>query len=91
MEHMTDFGPMMWPWGVFMGLMWILFLGLIVLGLVYLLLRLSGETGLQEFFSGNESREGNQESPRDILDRRYAEGELTREEYEKMKEDLENR
>jgi putative membrane protein len=59
--------------------MWIIFL--IVIGLlVYFIVqgqKTKGQTPTQN------------ESPMDILKRRYAKGEITREEYERMKKDLE--
>jgi len=59
--------------------MWIIFL--IVIGLlIYFIVQAQntkGKTPTQN------------ESPMDILKRRYAKGEITREEYERMKKDLE--
>ena len=58
--------------------MWVLLL--IVIGVViYLVMNRSSH---QQFFS-NES-----ETPLDILKKRYARGEITREEYEQMKQDV---
>jgi len=59
--------------------MWIIFL--IVIGfLIYLIVqarKTNSRTSTQD------------ESPLDILKRRYAKGEVTREEYERMKKDIE--
>ncbi len=58
------------------------FLGLlIVAGILYFLFREEGP--LRGRFPG-----GQPESARDILDRRYARGELTKDQYEQMKRDL---
>ena len=79
--------PHDWGWGggIFMGVFWLLVIALIVFAIVYLV----RQTGGRQFAGG--PRGGpppDRESPRDILDRRYAEGELSREEYEQMKKDL---
>ncbi len=65
-------------WG--MGFGWIymiVFWALVALGIVYIV-KLIAERGTK---SG-------QDSALDILQKRYAKGEITKEEYEKMKEDL---
>lgn len=51
---------------------------LIVLGVIHLV----------NIFSRSRSRETHGESPLHILKRRYAKGEITREEFEKMKDEL---
>lgn len=58
--------------------MWIIFLILVVL-VVYLILRSTGAKPSAGSF---------QETPLDILKRRYANGEITKEEFERMKRDL---
>ena len=73
-------GPMMQMHYGYGGMfMWIIFL--IVIGLlIYFIVqsqKTRGQTPMQN------------ESPLDILKRRYAKGEIAREEYEKMKKDLE--
>jgi putative membrane protein len=70
--------PARWVWGLSTGLHSIVFLAL-VLGGVLLLVRLH---------SGAPSRVV-QETPLDILKRRYASGEATREQYEKWRQDFE--
>jgi putative membrane protein len=74
-------------WGHMMGfgyggiLMWIIFL--IIIGvIIYLVLR--GTKSSNPF--GSDSSSG--ETPLDILKKRYAKGEITREEFEGMKRDL---
>lgn len=66
---------MMGPMGLGMGLLWILLLGLLGWGL-YRLIRATDAT--------NSSKE----SPLDSLQRRYAEGEISTEEYQERKEIL---
>ncbi len=69
---------MMWGdgwWGFGMGLVWLVFLGLIVTGIV-LVIRGSSEGG---------SGRGRGTSALDILDDRFARGEIDREEYEERK------
>lgn len=65
---------MMGPMGLGMGVLWIL-LGLLVWG-GYRLIRASETTG------------SSKDSPLDALQRRYAEGEISTEEYEERKETL---
>ncbi len=70
---------MMGGWGMgFGGIFMILFWGLIVLGIVALakwLFEASGSTGARK-------------RPLEILRERYARGEISREEYEHMRQDL---
>lgn len=69
-----------WGWhhmtggGALMGLFWIIIIGVVV------------------YFFVNHSRQqqsDNRETPLDILNKRYARGEISKEEYEQMKQDLE--
>ena len=71
--HWMDF-----EWGVGVGwIFMLLFWGLIILGVVYLLqLVAKGGKGEQR------------EAPLEILKKRYAKGEITKEEFEKIKDDL---
>ncbi len=71
--HWGDYG-----WG--MGFGWIfmiIFWGLVILGIVYLIQVVSKGTKKEDT-----------ETPLDILKKRYARGEITKEEYERMKDDL---
>lgn len=75
----------MWPngwWGPFPW-MWIFPLLFLVVMLLFLF-RGVGWPGC----GGRRTRD-REESAREILDRRYARGELTREQYQQMKKDLE--
>jgi putative membrane protein len=68
-----------YEWG--MGFGWIfmiLFWVLIIIGIVYVIQTLSRRTG----------QSGTQETPLDILKKRYAKGEISKEEFERMKDDL---
>lgn len=66
-------GPVAW---VFMGLFWIVVVGLVVWGVVTLL-------------PGSRSpARGRPESPEEILDRRFALGELDAEEYRQARDEL---
>lgn len=68
-----------WHWGwswMGMGIMWALPVLLIVLVLMMLLGRKRDDDG------------GRRETPREILDRRYASGEISKEQYEEMKRTL---
>lgn len=76
--HWGDYG---WGMGWGMGLGWlffILFWVLIILGVLYLIKLIAG---------GGRSKP-TEETPLDILKRRYAKGEISKEDFEKMKEDL---
>lgn len=75
------------PWGLGRGMMWgfpggmfmmffLLLLGLVV---VYFLLKKQGES---------RPAEGLRETPLEILKRRYAKGEITKEQFEEMKKEL---
>jgi putative membrane protein len=82
-----DFGPSMmsghgWMWGFGMGLgglVMLAFWGAVIIGIV-LLVRAMGS-------GGGASAHG---TPLDTLKRRYAAGEITREQYAQMRKDLES-
>lgn len=74
MMHWGDFG-----WGMGFGwLFMVLFWVLIILGVVFIFKMLSGRSRSVE----------KGESALDILQKRYAQGEITKEEFEKIKDDL---
>jgi len=81
--HMEGWGNMMnFGWGgVFM---WILFLIIIVV-VVYFVLQGTRARGHDSSFG-----ETSKETPIDILKRRYARGEISKEEFEQIKRDLKN-
>jgi putative membrane protein len=74
-------GHPMWgawgPWGIGMMLMMLVFWGLIIVGLVL---------GIRWLVT--QGKEPRADSPLDILKRRYARGEIDKEEYEAKKRDL---
>lgn len=66
-------------WG--MGFGWIfmvLFWALVILGIVYIVQTISRRSG----------QSGTEETPLDILKKRYAKGEISKEEFGRMKDDL---
>ena len=70
-----------WMWGFGMGLgglMMLAFFGALLVGLVLLIRAAGGGIGARKH-----------STPIDILKRRYAAGEITRDEYEQMRKDLE--
>ncbi len=72
--HWGDYG-----WGMGFGwLFMIIFWGLVILGVIYIVKMIAERS--------RPSEKG--ESALDILKKRYAKGEITREEFEKMKDDL---
>lgn len=84
-------------WGHHMGyggygllIMAIVWIGLIVLG-IWLLAKLFptvGNAGRGDSAAGGGARTTNSDTAMEILRRRYARGELTKEEYETMRHDL---
>jgi putative membrane protein len=66
-----------WMWGVGMGLGMLLFWGALIVGIV-LLVR----------FTATSSGPQSHGTPLDVLKRRYAAGEITREQYEQTRRDL---
>jgi putative membrane protein len=67
--------------GIFGGLFMLLFWGLIIVGLVLLVRWLWDHTRT----AGNQ---GGGDSPIEILKRRYAKGEINKEDFDRMKQDL---
>jgi putative membrane protein len=88
--------PMM-PGGFWMGGVWILpIIMIILLGVVFFVIRprMSGRGGpwFERRGSDQDSQgireDGDSETPLEILQKRYARGEITKEEYEEIKRDL---
>ena len=79
-RHMGDWGHMMGG-GMFM---WILFLVIIVVAIYFILQSTKSRS------SDSSSKETPRETAIEILKKRYAQGEITKEEFEKMKKDLES-
>jgi putative membrane protein len=75
---------MMMGFGVLGMFLMLLFWGVLIVGAVFLVRALfpKGEKSISRSLSEN----GN--DPRNILDQRYARGEITREEYEMIKQDI---
>lgn len=78
MDYMGHFGWGMGFCWVFMLLFWVL----VILAIVALVKWLAGSMSTK---AGTEEM-----TPREILERRYARGEISREEYERMKRDLQS-
>ena len=72
-----------WGWMMFMPLLWILFLGVVVWAAV----RLAQPGGDRSWTSGQERRE----TPQEILDRRFASGEIDAETYSQARDRLAGR
>ena len=71
-----------WWWWHGMGFMWIFPMMFIVVGLIFFFILLFRGPG---WFYRSWHRSGGRETARDILDRRYASGEITKDQYEEMK------
>ena len=71
-----EYGPGLFHWGGLMGLLFLAVVGVIV----YLVVR--GETKKKR------GENGEPETPIDIVKKRYARGEISREEFERLKKDL---
>lgn len=73
---------MHWDYGWGMGFGWIfmvLFWALVIMGVVYLL----------KLIAGGPKNDGRTETAVDILKKRYARGEISKEEYKEKKKDIE--
>ncbi len=76
MMHWGDYG---WGWGMgFGGILMIVFWILFILGIVYLV----------KSIAGSKKGAAREETALEILKKRYAKGELSKEDFERMKEDL---
>lgn len=78
---MMPYGPGPWGWGWMVGgwIMMLVFWGLIIVGIVALIRALANRN------AGGQPR---QDSAIDTLRRRYAAGEITKEQFEEMKRTL---
>ncbi len=70
-----------WLWWLPMGLMMLLFWGLVIVALILL---------VRWLWTQGQVRAGapSVETPLDVLKRRYARGEITKEEFERIKQDI---
>lgn len=80
-----DYGVWGWGWMIFGSLMMVLFWG----GLIALVvLAVRGLTGGNQRQGSDRAESAPSSSPLDILQTRYAKGEITREEFEQIRDDL---
>jgi putative membrane protein len=70
-----------WGWG-FMWFGWIFWLAVVII-VVWLIFRVRGDA---RYYHGH----GPFETPLDILKKRYAKGEISKEDYDRMRKDLES-
>lgn len=76
--HWGDYG---WGWSWGMGFGWlfmVIFWILVILGIVYLI----------KFIAGGTKKEEKEETALGIIKKRYARGEITKEEFDRIKDDL---
>ncbi|MGW1591564.1 SHOCT domain-containing protein [Streptomyces sp. NPDC002386] len=76
-----------WAWMAFMPLLWIVLIGLVVWAAIHLVRRPSGDRGGgtdRGWASGGTSRE----TPEEILDRRFASGEIDADAYHEARRHL---
>lgn len=82
LQQMNNPQHMMDGWGsgsgmIFMGLFWLLILALLITLIWFLIQKGAGS-----------SQSSNDDSPLEILKKRYARGEISEEEYRKMKKEI---
>ncbi len=78
----------MWPYGPWGGFPWMWIFPLIFLIFLIVMLGFFFRGGSFPMCGGHEAQ-GKDTSARELLDQRYARGEISREEYQQMKKDLE--
>lgn len=78
---MGDWSGWGWAWWMPMGLMMLLFWGLVIVTLILL---------VRWLWTQSQQRGGSPtpETPLDVLKKRYARGEITKEEFDRIKEDI---
>lgn len=76
-----------WGW---MPSGWIFPLIFLVLMVVFMVLLMRGGMDGRPMCGGSHKTLGSAETPRETLDRRYAQGEITREEYQQMRKNQES-
>jgi|GEM_PF-946063 len=81
-RHMDDGWSWGWGGGILGILFWVILFGLVIAMIWFLFKRGGGR--------GTSGRTTSQESPREVLDRRYAEGKIDEEEYRRKKEELQS-
>jgi len=84
---MTPDQPLMWHWGGF----WIFPMIMFVMVIIFLLFVFFGRWSCRppQWGPGGHHRQGGEsETALEILKKRYAKGEVTKEEFEQMKKDL---
>jgi len=74
-------------YGCGMGYGWGLGCGWLIMAIFWILIIL-GIASLVKLLASSGRKKPSEESPLDILKKRYAKGEVTREEFQKMKDDL---
>ena len=81
----------MWINGGWGGTPWMMIFPLffLVLMVVFMVFMMRGGMGGGPMCGGSQKTPGSGETSREVLDRRYARGEITREEYQQMRKDLE--
>jgi putative membrane protein len=79
-------------WGSYFPMFWIfpLLCVIFVVAMMFMMFRRGG-MGCMPFGGGAAHRKGNRhDTARQILDRRYANGEISKEQYEQMRHDMES-
>lgn len=79
-------------WGFYFPMFWIfpLLCVIFMVAMMFIMFRRGG-IGCMPFGGGAGPRTGDRhETPRQILDRRYANGEITKEQYQQMRRDIES-